>query len=115
VPGSLLDQIPFGEARLYQGVLIRCQSYHGNYACSFCGAAMSGDDGTDSSTEVPTVRCAWVPAALSYHARHLMLLSPEDSALVSLPDTESPWVRLLGTRVYFEPGHELGLQWANGW
>jgi hypothetical protein len=59
----------------------------------------------DSSTQVSAVRRAWVPAALSYHARHSMLLSPEDSALVALPGTESPQAWLLRARVRFEPGH----------
>jgi hypothetical protein len=35
---------------------------------------MSVGDGTDSSTRVPTARGAWVPAAVSFHARHSMPL-----------------------------------------
>jgi hypothetical protein len=38
---------------------------------------MSGTVRTHSSTEVPTVRHAWVPAAMSYHATHYMLLHLE--------------------------------------
>jgi hypothetical protein len=43
---------------LYQDVLIRCQSYRGDYACSFGGAIVPGGDRTGSSTQVPIVRCA---------------------------------------------------------
>jgi hypothetical protein len=53
---------------------IQRQSYHGDYACSFGGAAMSDTVRTNSCTEVPTVRHAWVPAAMSYHATHYMSL-----------------------------------------
>jgi hypothetical protein len=62
-----------------------------------------------------TIRCAWMPVALSYHARHSMLLSPEDPAPVPLLGTDSPRVRLPGAWVHFELGHEEGLQWADGW
>jgi hypothetical protein len=79
------------------------------YACSFGGVAMSDYDGTDSSTQVPTVMCVWVPVAVSYHARHSMPLSPEDPTPVALLITKSPRVWLLGTRVHFELGHEVGL------
>jgi hypothetical protein len=37
-------------------MIIRCQSYHGDYAYSYGGAAMSGSDGTYSITQVPVVR-----------------------------------------------------------
>jgi hypothetical protein len=36
---------------------------------------MSGGDKTNSSTQVPVVRCAWVPVAMSHHTRHSMSLS----------------------------------------
>jgi hypothetical protein len=45
-----VDRISYGEAHLYQGELIQCQSDHDNYACSHGGVAMSGDDMMDSST-----------------------------------------------------------------
>jgi hypothetical protein len=45
-----MDQILHGEARFYQGMLIRCQSYHGDYASSGGGVAMSSGDGMDPST-----------------------------------------------------------------
>jgi hypothetical protein len=45
-------RIFYGEAHLYQGKLIQCQSYHGDYACSRGGVAMSGGDGTCSRTQV---------------------------------------------------------------
>jgi hypothetical protein len=48
-----VDRISYGEARLYQGVIIRCQSDHGDYACSRGGVDMPDGDGTDSSTRVP--------------------------------------------------------------
>jgi hypothetical protein len=51
---------------------------------------VSDDDGTVSSTHVPTVRCVWVPVTLSYHTRHSMLLSPEDQALVALSVLKGP-------------------------
>jgi hypothetical protein len=70
MPRSLLEQIPRGEAHHYQGVLIRCQSYRGDYACSFGRATVLDGDGMGSSTQVPTAKCAWVPVVLSYHARH---------------------------------------------
>jgi hypothetical protein len=41
---------------------------------------MSDSNGTDPSTQVSVVRCAWVPVTMSYHVRNLMLLLPEDSA-----------------------------------
>jgi hypothetical protein len=65
-----MDQIPYGGARFYQGVLIQCQTYHENYVCSCGGVAMSGSDETDSSTQVHAIRCVWVPVAMSCRARH---------------------------------------------
>jgi hypothetical protein len=47
-----MDQISYGEPCLYQGEFIRCQSDHGNYACSHGRVAMSVSDGTGSSTRV---------------------------------------------------------------
>jgi hypothetical protein len=45
----------------------------------FCGGvALSGGDGADPHTQVPVVRCVWVPVTMSYRAWHLMLLLPED-------------------------------------
>jgi hypothetical protein len=60
-----VDQIFYGELRLYQGELIRCQSDHGDYACSCGGVAMSDSDGTNFSTRVSVVRRAWAPAVTS--------------------------------------------------
>jgi hypothetical protein len=73
-----MDQNPLGEARFYQGVLIRSESYHGDYVCPYGGIAMSGSDGMDSSTQVPVVRYASVPVAMNNHARQSMPLSPEE-------------------------------------
>jgi hypothetical protein len=49
---------------------------------------MPGGDGTNFSTQVPIVRCAWVLVTMSYCARHLMLLFPEDLTPAALPGTE---------------------------
>jgi hypothetical protein len=46
----LKDRILHRETRLYQGVLIHRQIYHGDYAYSFSRVAMSGDDGMSFST-----------------------------------------------------------------
>jgi hypothetical protein len=70
--GSLMDRISYGKARLYQGVLVQCQSYHGNYVFCYDRVAMLDDDGMTLSTQVPAVRCAWVPTVVSCHARHEM-------------------------------------------
>jgi hypothetical protein len=51
LPGSLVDRISYGEARFYHGKLIRCQSYHDDYARSYVRVAMSGGDKTDSILE----------------------------------------------------------------
>jgi hypothetical protein len=51
---------------------------------------MSGDDGVDFSTQVPVVRCAWVPVVMTHYARHSMLLSPKDPAPAALPSTKKP-------------------------
>jgi hypothetical protein len=53
LPRSLVDRIFYGEPCLYWGELIRCQSDHDDYACHRGGVAMSGGDGTCSSTQVP--------------------------------------------------------------
>jgi hypothetical protein len=42
-----------------EGVLIRCQSYHDDYACTFGRVAMPGGDGMDSYTRVPVARHMW--------------------------------------------------------
>jgi hypothetical protein len=51
---------------------------------------MSDSDVMDSSTQVPAVRCVWVPMTLSYHARHSMSFYPEDPAPVALPVLKAP-------------------------
>jgi hypothetical protein len=56
------------------GGLIRCQSDRDDYAGSCGRVAMSGDDGMDSRTQEPVVRCMWVPAATSCHVRPSMAL-----------------------------------------
>jgi hypothetical protein len=76
-------------------MLIQHQSYHGNYACTLSWVALSDGDGIDSNTRVPTFWCAWDPAVLSYHARHLKLLPSTGLVLLAFPDAESPQVRLL--------------------
>jgi hypothetical protein len=62
------------------------------YACSSSGVVTSGDDGTDSSTQVSVIRCAWVPVATSYRVRHLMSLFHRDMTPAALPSTEKPRV-----------------------
>jgi hypothetical protein len=39
------------------GELIRCQSEHGDYACSRDGVAVSGGNGMNSNTRVLVARC----------------------------------------------------------
>jgi hypothetical protein len=65
-----MGRISYGETRLYQGVFIPWQSYHGDYACPCGRVAMSDDDGMTSSTQVLDVRHVWVPVATSYRASH---------------------------------------------
>jgi hypothetical protein len=67
---SLVDQISYGEVRLYQGELIRCQSDHGDYACSRGGVAMSDGDETNSSIRVSVVSYVWAPVITSCHVWH---------------------------------------------
>jgi hypothetical protein len=76
--GYLWDRILHGEARFYQGMLIRCQSYHGDYVCTIGRVAMSGGDEMDSYTRVPTARCAWglwpcpvIPGSKCHHLLRL--------------------------------------------
>jgi hypothetical protein len=65
-----MDCISYGKVHLYQGVLILCQSYHGDYACPYSSVAMLDSDGMSSNTQVPAVRCVWVPLAVSTCVRH---------------------------------------------
>jgi hypothetical protein len=69
----------------------------------------------DFSTRVPVVKCVWVPATLSYHARHSIPLSPEDPAPVALLGTESHRAQLPGAQVPFELGHVEDLLWTDRW
>jgi hypothetical protein len=59
--GYLWDLILDGEAHLYQGMLIRRQSYHGDYMCTLGRVSILDTDGMDSCTWVPTARRAWGP------------------------------------------------------
>jgi hypothetical protein len=52
--------------------------------CSFCGVAMSGGDGMDSSTRVSAARRAWVHVVMSCLSRHLMPSFSECPTLVVL-------------------------------
>jgi hypothetical protein len=65
-----VDQIFYGEPRLYQGDLIRCQCDHGDYACSHSGVVVPGGDGTYSTTQVPVcqVHVSAYELVLSYMA-----------------------------------------------
>jgi hypothetical protein len=53
---------------------------------------VSVGDGMDSNTQVPAVRGSWVPVALSYHARHSMMLPFMGLALTTFLGAETPWV-----------------------
>jgi hypothetical protein len=46
----MCDRILHGEARFYRGMLILCQRYHGDYACTLSSVTMSDGDGTNSNT-----------------------------------------------------------------
>jgi hypothetical protein len=46
------------------GKLMRCQSDHGNYACSHGGVDMSSSGWTSSHTRVPVARHMWLRVVL---------------------------------------------------
>jgi hypothetical protein len=100
-----MDQISYGEAHLYQGKFIWCQSYNGDYVHSCGGVAMSDDDGMDSSTQLLAVRCVWAPVAMSCRARHEMSLIPKDSALVVLTRYWKPPGAAAGAQACVGPGY----------
>jgi hypothetical protein len=56
--------------------------------CSLGRAVISGDNKADSSTQVPIDKSAWVPVALSYHARHLLPLPFMELAPIAYPGAE---------------------------
>jgi hypothetical protein len=85
-----LDRIPHGEARLYRGMLIQCQSYLGDYAYPFGEVAVSVGDGMGSYTHVPVVRHTWVPAATSCCTRHIMLPLPKARAPIEPTQYRKP-------------------------
>jgi hypothetical protein len=58
---SLVDRILYGEPCPYWVELIQCHSDHGEYECSHGGVAISGGDGTCSSTQVPVAKCTLEP------------------------------------------------------
>jgi hypothetical protein len=64
----------------------------------------------DFSTQVPTVKSAWVHAALSYHARQLRSLPFVDPTPITFLIAKSLRVWLLETRVCSELGYEENLQ-----
>jgi hypothetical protein len=66
----LMDHTSYVEARPYTGMLIYCQSYYNDYTCFCDRVAMSDDDGTTFSTQVPVVTSVWTPVAVSCHAKH---------------------------------------------
>jgi hypothetical protein len=75
----LTSQVPIGLNPLwrsppFQGVLIWCQSYHGEYPCLFGDVAVSSGDRTGSSTQVSIIKRAWALVAMSCRANHLMSL-----------------------------------------
>jgi hypothetical protein len=118
--GVLTIQVPerpnlLWRSRFYQGVLIQCQSYHGDYVCTLGRAAMSDGDGIDLNTRVPATRGVWVPMVLSYHGRHLMMLPLIGPVLSISPGAEYPQVRLLGARARPQSFYEEGSFWADRW
>jgi hypothetical protein len=79
-----MDRISYEKAHMYQGMLILYQSCHVDCAYPCGRVAMSDGDGTTSSTQVPTVKCTWVPVAVSCCARHYMSSLPKNLALLVL-------------------------------
>jgi hypothetical protein len=69
VPGGP-DRIFYREPQLYQGEIIRCQSDHGDYACSHRGVVMSDSDGMDSGTQMFVAKRTWAPVVMSLLVRH---------------------------------------------
>jgi hypothetical protein len=51
----------------------------------------------DSSTQVPTVRCAWAHVAMSYHARHVMSPFLEVLALAAPTWYQKPSGEVVGS------------------
>jgi hypothetical protein len=68
LPGSPVDRIFHGDPHLYQGELIRCQSDHGNHACSRGGVDMSRGDGMGHLwsglvlSSIKWLSYLWIPA-----------------------------------------------------
>jgi hypothetical protein len=107
-----MDQILHGEDHFYESIFIQCQSYHDNYVCSYGGVAMSGGDGTDSGTQVPTIRraCLWPRLVI---ARHSILSFPKVSTPVVPQSTESLWAQRLGAQHVPSQGDEA--EQTNRW
>jgi hypothetical protein len=82
--GICVIEILHGVDCFYHDMLILCQSHHSVYVCIPDRATVSSDDGTDSTTWVHAVRCAWAPVAMSRHARRLIPPLPEVLGLVML-------------------------------
>jgi hypothetical protein len=80
--GSLMDPNSYRRVRLYHSVLTPRQSYHSDYAYLGGRVAMSDDDGMAFNTQVPAVRCAWVPVVVSCGMRHLMPQLPKNPTLL---------------------------------
>jgi hypothetical protein len=57
---------------------------------------MSSADRTDSSTQVPIARCAWMHVVMSYRAKHLMALLLEVLALVGPARYQKPLGEAVG-------------------
>jgi hypothetical protein len=108
-----MDRFLHGEAYFYLGMIVQCQSYHGNYAYPRGGATMLVGDGMDSRTRVSATMGAWVPVVLSYNARQSVVLPFMGPALLAYPGAESPWVSLLGAWVRSLMGYKEGSKWAN--
>jgi hypothetical protein len=55
-----VDRSLYEGTRPYQGELIRCQSNHGDYACSRGEADVLGGNGMSLITRVTVARSSWV-------------------------------------------------------
>jgi hypothetical protein len=102
------------DCQLLPGELILCQNYHGHYACSCGGVAMSNTDRIDSSTQVLAVRCVC-------DRGHVLSCQALNVAASQGPSSSGTY------RVLKAPGHGYlwpgcvpsqggeNLQWADRW
>jgi hypothetical protein len=65
-----MDRNSYGKVRLYQGMLMMLQSYHGDYAYPGGRFVVSDGNGMAFSTRVYAIRCVWVHVAMSCRVGH---------------------------------------------